>query len=187
MKPALLTLLLVAVLVGSYGSPAIHSDIDVTILDGPSKTPETKCFHHEMVELGDLVVLHFNASYHESSPSGTVGQYITGSRQDRPPMLVPIQNGSWDLALLGLCEDDLVALKIPPGYVGGRAFAGKKVPRDAIVAMQVHILDILVDSSNSDDDGDWDKDVEEDYLDDDDDSDSSDDHHHDDDRRDDEL
>jgi FKBP-type peptidyl-prolyl cis-trans isomerase len=134
----------------------IH-EIKVTVVDGPSKTPATRCYNHEMVEKGDLVVIHFNATYHESSPSGVAGQFITGSHEhDKTgsPLVVPVGHpglkDGWDLALLGLCEGDRVALKVPPEYVQGKAFAGKKVPDDAIVNIDVHIVDILVESEDED-------------------------------------
>lgn len=110
-----------------------------------------------MVEKGDIVVLHFNASYHETSPSGK--GFITGSKEhskEGSPLAVPVgnplQNDGWDLALLGLCEDDYVTLTVPPEYVQGEAFAGKNVPTDAIVKIDVHIVDILVDTTDSDSD-----------------------------------
>ena len=135
------------------------SDIDVTVNSGPSKTPQTRCYNHEEIEKGDIVVIHFNASYHEDSPSGTAGEFITGSHEHAEagsPLAVPVgdpnHHDGWDLALLGLCEDDRVTLRVTPEYVHGEAFAGKNVPEDAIVQIDVHIVDILVDTTDSEED-----------------------------------
>ena len=155
-SPTILTLL-------SFLAPlaVLAMDIDVTVVSGPSKMPQTRCYNHEAIEKGDIVVIHFNASYHEDSPSGKIGEYITGSLEHSEhgnPLAVPVgdtnTHDGWDLALLGLCEDDHVSLRVAPQYVHGEAFAGKDVPEDAVVKIDVHIVDILVDTTESQSDED---------------------------------
>lgn len=132
-------------------------DIDVKVNSGPSVIPPTKCEEHEAVERNDIVVVHFNASYHEDSPSGTAGEWITGSlehSEDGNPLTIPVgdqnHHEGWELALIGLCELDHVTLRVAPQYIHGEMFAGKNVPEDAIVKMDVHIVDILVDATDTD-------------------------------------
>lgn len=124
-------------------------DVDVTVNSGPSKEPHTKCDDHEGVERDDIVMVRFNASYHEDSPSGTSGERITDSLE---PMGIPVgdHEDGWDLALIGFCEDDHVTLRVAPRYLYGKMFEGKNVPEDAIVKMDVHIVDILVETTDTD-------------------------------------
>lgn len=149
---------------------AVISDIRVKVTGGPSRSPHTKCYNHEMVEKGDIVVVHFNASYSEISPSGVPGKFITGSHEHSKkgsPLAVPVGNpylrDGWDMALIGFCEDDRVSLTVPPEYVFGKAFEGKDVPDNAIVQLDVHIVDILVDTGV--DTGDSEDSEDSEYLD----------------------
>ena len=146
---------------------AVISDIGIKILGGPSKSPHTRCYNHEMVEKGDVVVIQFNASYAPKSPSGVPGKFITGSHEHSKagsPLAVPVGSpylrDGWDLALLGLCEDDRVSLTVPPEYVQGKAFEGKNVPDNAVVQIDVHIVDILVDIGDSEEDSDEEEEYE---------------------------
>jgi hypothetical protein len=129
----------------------VAAEINVIVNEGPSKTPETQCQQHEAVEMGDIVALHFNASYHETSPSGIPGQFITSSAEhseDGGPLLLFFDDASkdaWDSALLGHCEGDQLTLTVPPEYVHGDIFEGKNVPADAILKVDVRIEDILLE------------------------------------------
>ncbi|CAB9496171.1 expressed unknown protein [Seminavis robusta] len=161
---------------------AYSFDIGVKVTGGPSKQPATRCYNYEEIERGDVVVIHFNVSYHETSPSGNPGDFITSSSEHTAnggPFAVPVgdvnHKDGWDLALLGYCEGDFLTLTVPPKYIHGEIFEGKNVPGDAILEIDVHVEDILVDDGegeeeewdymygeeDSDEDEDYDEDMEE--------------------------
>jgi hypothetical protein len=178
----------VALAAAASAGSTLPTGITVSI----TEDPQSKCHELEAVERGDVVVMNFNAYIADSSPSGIPGTLITSHKEHSAssssmgvdgidkgePIAVPVGSDeihpSWDLALIGLCENDRATILIPPKYTNGQVFQGKKLPDDAIVRVEVEIVDILVEGySSSDDDSDSD---DSDDHDDDSHDDESDDH-----------
>lgn len=149
----------------------LPSGITVSITGGPSKKPQSRCYEFERVEEGDMVVMNFNAYIADDSPSGVPGTLITSHREhgegDSRPIAVPVGSDeihpSWDLALVGLCENDKATIVIPPKYTKGAVFEGKDLPEDVRVQIDVEIVDILEEEDfwDSDDEAISDDDDEE--------------------------
>jgi FKBP-type peptidyl-prolyl cis-trans isomerase len=139
------------------GATATAISISVVVTDGPSLVRDSNCFGNHAVEMGDNVAIHFNASYHESSPSGTPGQLITSSAElseDGAPLEITVGpddeafEEKWVLSLLGYCYDDTLTLTVPHEYIHGGIFEAENIPADAILKLDVHIHDIFVEAGH---------------------------------------
>lgn len=151
--PQLPSISLPLVAAGRHDDREVPSPVELTavaVIEGPSRSADTKCAPENRITDEFYVTMHYNATIDSTSKTGKKGKMVDSTHPSRTkypsPIMVHMSDYKddpllgWVKGLRGFCAGDRVLLIVPPDLAYGDAGDGGSIPGGATLALHIYIV-----------------------------------------------